>query len=177
LPPGQEKPLTGDLERGPAMRVAMAYDHRGRRGAEHVKSAVESQGHECVDLGPKEGVTCDCPDFAYVAGTAVVRREADTAVLLCTTGVGMSMSANKIKGVRAVRCCDEFDARAARIQFDANVLCLSGEMLGENELKRIVEVWLSTAYEQRERSQRLLREIEAIEAGCDPRQVAHATGS
>ena len=156
------------------MRVAIAYDHRGRKGAEHVKSAIEAYGHECIDLGPKEQVMCDCPDFAYVAGTAVVRKEADTAVLLCTTGVGMSMSANKIKGVRAARCCDEFDARAARVQFDANVLCLSGEMLGENELKRIVEVWLETGYEEKERSRRLIREIEAIEAGGDPRQVSHA---
>jgi ribose 5-phosphate isomerase B len=158
------------------MKVAMAYDHRGRKGAEHVRSAVESQGHECVDLGPREGGICDCPDFAYVAGMAVVNDEADTAVLLCTTGVGMSMSANKIKGIRAARCCDEFDARAARDQFDANVLCLSGEMLGEKELKRIVDVWLNTKYEERERSRRLIEEIAAIEAGGDPRQVAHVGG-
>ena len=154
------------------MRVAMAYDHRGRKGAEHVKSAIEAQGHECVDLGPQGEGICDCPDFAYVAGMAVVQAEADTAVLLCTTGVGMSMSANKIKGIRAARCCDEFDAQAARSQFDANVLCLPGEMLGENELRRIVAVWLATDYEERERSRRLIREIAVIEGGGDPRRVA-----
>lgn len=155
------------------MRVAMAYDHRGRKGAVHVRAAIETQGHECIDLGPEEGIICDCPDFAYAAGMAVVRHEANTAVLLCTTGVGMSMSANKIRGVRAARCCDEFDARAARLNFDANVLCLSGEMLGEHELKRIVEMWLSTDYGARERSQRMIRKIAVIEAGGDPRQVAH----
>jgi len=155
------------------MRVAIAYDHRGRRGAEHVKSAIEVHGDEWVDLGSKDESICDCPDFAYAAGTAVVRGEADTAILLCTTGVGMSMSANKIRGVRAARCCDEFDASAARVHFNANVLCLSGEMLGENAIKRIVEVWLDTDYEEHRRSERLMREIEAIEQGQDPRQVVH----
>ncbi|UCD52849.1 MAG: RpiB/LacA/LacB family sugar-phosphate isomerase [Phycisphaerales bacterium] len=156
------------------MRVAVAYDHRGRRGVEYVRAAIETHGDEWVDLGPQDETICDCPDFAYVAATAVVRGEADTAILLCTTGVGMSMSANKIRGIRAARCCDEFDAHAARVHFNANVLCLSGEMLGENLIKRIVETWLETDYEGHGRSERLIREIEAIEQGQDPRQLVHA---
>ena len=153
------------------MKVAVAYDHRGRKGVESVKTTIEQQGHECIDLGPKEDCVVDCPDFAYVAGMMVEHNEADTAILLCTTGVGMSMSANKIKGVRAARCCDEFDARAARLQFDANVLCLSGELLGKNELKRIVEIWLSSEFEGQKRSNRLIRKIRAIEQSQDPQQV------
>jgi len=156
------------------MRVAVAYDHRGRRGADYVKSAIETYGHEWIDLGPPVDTVCDCPGFAYVAATAVVRGEVDTAILLCTTGMGMSMAANKIQGVRAARCCDEFDAHAARTRFNANVLCLSGEMLSENPVRRIVEVWLETDYERQGRSERLIREIEAIEQGRDPRQLAHA---
>lgn len=155
------------------MRVAVAYDHRGRRGADSVKSAVETHGDEWIDLGPVDDTVCDCPGFAYVAATAVVRGEADTAMLLCTTGVGMSIAANKIRGVRAARCCDEFDAHAARVHFNANVLCLSGEMLGENLIRRIVETWLETDYQKQGRSERLIREIEAIEQGQDPRQLAH----
>ena len=81
------------------------------------------------------------------------------------------MSANKVKGVRAARCNDEFDARAARQQFDANVLCLSGELLGDNAIKRIVEVWLNTGFEERRRSKRVIHKISAIEQGLDPRQV------
>ncbi len=77
------------------MKVAVAYDHRGRKAVECVKTTIEQQGHECIDLGPKEEAVVDCPDFAYVAGMMVAQKEADTAVLLCTTGVGMSMSANK----------------------------------------------------------------------------------
>jgi ribose 5-phosphate isomerase B len=113
----------------------------------------------------------DCPDFAYVAGMMVAQKEADTAILLCTTGVGMSMSANKIKGVRAARCCDEFDATTARHQFDANVLCLSGELLGGNELRRIVDIWLNSDFEGQKRSCRLIRKIRAIEQGRNPQQV------
>ena len=151
------------------MRIAVAYDHRGRKGADCVITTIKLQGHEYVDLGPKEEGAVDCPDFAYVAGMAVVQKEADMAILLCTTGIGMGMSANKVKGVRAARCHDELDARAARLQFDANVLCLSGEMLTENMLRRIVEVWLNTDFEEHERPKRLIRKIEAIDKGQDPR--------
>jgi ribose 5-phosphate isomerase B len=84
------------------------------------------------------------------------------------------MSANKVKGVRAARCHDEFDARAARAGFDANILCLSGELLRENALRRIVEVWLNTDFEARERSERLITKIRAIEEGEDPRNVARS---
>ena len=158
------------------MRIAVAYDHRGRKGADCVKTTIGLQGHEYVDLGPKEEGAVDCPDFAYAAAMAVVQKEADMTILLCTTGIGMSMSANKVKGIRAARCHDEFDARAARLQSDANVLCLSGEMLTENVLKRIVEVWLNTDFEEHERPWRLIRKIKAIEGGQDPRQAADVGG-
>ena len=151
------------------MRVAVAYDHRGRKAVECVKTVIRRKGHEYVDLGPKESGAVDCPDYAYVAATSVAQKEADTAILLCNTGMGMSMSANKVKGVRAVRCCDDFDARAARSQFDANVLCLSGELLAQKTLGDIVEAWLSDGFEERVRSRRLIEKIRAIENGRDPR--------
>ena len=156
------------------MRVVISYDHRGQKGSECVKTTIVQLGHECIDLGPEEECVVDCPDFAYAAAVAVARKEADTAILLCTTGVGMSMSANKVKGVRAARCCDELDARAARLQFDANVLCLSGELLGQNLLRRMVEVWLNTGFEDQKRSKRLIRKIRAIEEGKDPREADDA---
>ncbi len=153
------------------MKVAVAYDHRGRKGADCVKTVIQRHGHEYIDLGPREDGAVDCPDFAYVAATAVAQHEADMAVLLCTTGIGMSLSANKVKGVRAARCCDEFDARAARDRFDANVLCLSAELLGEKVLERIVDAWLTNGFEGRVRCRRLIGKIRAIEEGRDPRQV------
>jgi ribose 5-phosphate isomerase B len=153
------------------MRVAVAYDHRGRKAVELVRTVIAHCGHEYLDLGPEEDRAVDCPDFAYLAARAVAQHEADTAVLLCNTGIGMSMSANKVKGARAARCCDEFDVRAARQDYDANVLCLSGELLERNALKKSVEVWLTTVYERRNRSQRMIHKIMAIEAGDDPRLI------
>jgi ribose 5-phosphate isomerase B len=153
------------------MRVAVAYDHRGRKGAESVKSAIEQHGDEYIDLGATGNCSVDCPDFAYLAAMALTQDEADTAILLCSSGIGMSISANKVRGIRAARCCDEFDARAARNQFDANVLCFSAELSGQNVLKGIVEAWLSSGFEERPRPRRLIRKIRAIEEGKDPRQV------
>jgi len=163
-------------ERRPNLRVVISHDHRGQKGSECVKTTIAQLGHERIDFGPEEEGVVDCPDFAYAAATAVAQKKADTAILLCTTGVGMSMSANKVKGIRAARCCDELDARAARLQFDANVLCLSGEMLGKNLPRRVVETWLSTDFGDQERSERLIRKIKAIEQGHDPRQISRADG-
>jgi ribose 5-phosphate isomerase B len=160
-----------DAERRPSMRVAVAYDHRGLKSAAYVINAIEGQGHTCIDLGAKEEGVADCPDFAYIAAMRVVREEADTAVLLCNTGIGMSISANKVKGIRAARCSDAFEARIARSQFDANVLCLSGELLDPMTLTKIIENWLHSQFEERARSRRLICKIRAIEQGQDPLRV------
>lgn len=156
------------------MKVAIAYDHRGRKSVELVRTTIEQQGHEYLDLGPSEEGAVDCPDFAYVAAMSVANHEADMAILICNTGIGMAMCANKVKGVRAARCCDEFEARAARYQFDANVLCLSGELLGQATLSKIIETWLNCDFEDRVRSRRAICKMRAIEQGRDPRQIVEA---
>ncbi len=156
------------------MRVAVAYDHRGRKGADCVKAAIEEQGHEWIDLGPREEGRVDFPDFAHIAATKIAENEVNTAILLGATGMGMTMSANKLKGVRAVRCIDELEAHTARLRFDANILCLSAELLNETVLRKIVEVWLNTHFEARERSERQIRKIEAMEDGHDPGDIPPA---
>ncbi len=156
------------------MRVAVAYDHRGRKGADCVKAAIEEQGHEWIDLGPKEEESVDFPDFAHLAVTEIAESKVDTAILLGATGIGMTMSANKLKGIRAARCVDELEAHTARFRFDANVLCLSAELLNETVLRKIVEVWLNTDFERRERSERHIRKIEAMEEGDDPTEMPPA---
>ncbi len=153
------------------MRVAVAYDHRGRKGADCIKATIEARGHECVDLGPSEKGMVDYPDLAHAAATKVAEGEVDTAILLGATGMGMDMAANKMKNIRAARCNDELDAHTARLRFDANVLCLSAELLNENILRKIAEVWLNTDFEERKRSQRRIRKITAIEKGADPKQL------
>lgn len=153
------------------MRLAVAYDHRGRKSADFVKDIVERQGHRCIDLGPREEGVVDCPDFAYIAAMTVAQEDADAAILLCNTGIGMALAANKVKGVRAARCCDEFEARMARQQFDENVLCLSGGLLGQELLLRVIETWLNSDFEERARSRRLIDKIRAIEEGRDPQEL------
>ncbi|MDY0354753.1 MAG: RpiB/LacA/LacB family sugar-phosphate isomerase [Sedimentisphaerales bacterium] len=150
------------------MRVVVGYDHRGRGRVDCVRAAIEQQGHECIALGPEEDHTADFPDFAHAAATKVAENDADTAILLGATGMEMDMSANKLKGIRAARCNDELDARTARFRFDANVLCLPAELLNETVLRRVVTVWLETDFGERERSQRRIRKIEAIEDGANP---------
>ncbi len=155
------------------MKVAVAYDHRGRKGADCVKAAIEEQGHEWIDLGSQEEGNVDFPDYAHLVATKLEEGEVDTAILLDATGMGMDISANKFKGVRAVRCNDALDAHTARRQFDANVLCLAGELLNDTILRGIVEVWLGTEFEPRERSERRIRKIEAMEEGDDPSEMRH----
>lgn len=155
------------------MRVAVAYDHRGCKSAHLVKDIVEQQKHSCIDLGTREEGIVDCPDYAYITAMTVAQGEADAAILLCNTGIGMAMAANKVKGVRAARCCDEFDARMARHQFDANVLCLSGELLGQDMLRRVIETWLNSDFEERARSRRLIDKIRAIEEGRNPQELVN----
>ena len=79
------------------MKVAVAYDHRGRKGVESVKTTIEQQRHECIDLGPKEEGVVDCPDFAYVAGMMVTQKEADTAILLCTILIWLYILSIRVK--------------------------------------------------------------------------------
>jgi ribose 5-phosphate isomerase B len=112
----------------------------------------------------------DYPDLAFVVGTAVASRRVDRAILICATGLGMSIAANKVRGIRAALCHDELSARIARDHNDTNVLCLSGDQIGEVVLRKTVEAWISTQFSGG-RHQRRVNKITAIEEGRDPRDV------
>jgi ribose 5-phosphate isomerase B len=105
-----------------------------------------------------------------LAATAVSTGQADRAVLICATGIGMCMAANKIHGVRAALCHDELTAQVSRDHNDSNVLCLSGDQIGEVLLRKMVEVWLNTKFSGG-RHLRRVKKIEAIEQGKDPREI------
>jgi ribose 5-phosphate isomerase B len=154
------------------MKVAIGSDHRGFETKEQVKSVVSQLGHECIDIGTKGQKPVDYPDVAYKAALAVSRGQADRAILACGTGIGMCMAANKIKRVRAALCHDELSAQISRHHNDANVLCLSGDLIGDVLLRKIVEVWLETAFSGG-RHQRRVNKIEAIEQGKNPAEVAN----
>lgn len=152
------------------MKIAVANDHRGVSAIEQVKAIIAQLNHECIDFGSNTEQPVDYPDVAYLAAQAVSKHEADRAILVCGTGIGMSIAANKVKGVRAALCFDELNAQISRHHNDANVLCLSGDLLGSSILRKIVETWLTTEFSGG-RHQRRVNKIKAIEEGFDPRHV------
>lgn len=152
------------------MKIVVGSDHRGFEIKQHVKAIVTGLGHECIDIGTPNNNPVDYPDTAYLAAKAVSNKEADLAILACGTGIGMSITANKIKGVRAALCHDELSAQISRHHNDANVLCISGDLIGEVLLRKMVEVWLSTDFSGG-RHKRRVKKIEAIEDGKNPEDV------
>ncbi len=152
------------------MRVAVANDHRGHKAIEEIRAVISQLDMTCVNLSTPSDLPADYPDSAYVAAKAVAEKQADAAVLVCGTGIGMCMTANKIKGIRAALCYDELAARLARQHNDANVLCLSGDLIGSNMLCKIVETFLTTEFSGG-RHLRRVKKIMAVEEGLDPRDI------
>ena len=152
------------------MKIVVGNDHRGFEAKQQIKGIVTQLGHECIDVGSTDSKPIDYPDPAYLAAKTVANKQADRAILVCGTGIGMSITANKIKGIRAALCNDELSAKISRHHNDANVLCISGDLTGEVLLRRIVEVWLSTEFSGG-RHERRNKKIAAIEEGRDPREV------
>ena len=152
------------------MKIALGSDHRGFEAKQLIKAIVTQLDHECIDFGTNDSNPVDYPDPAYLAATSVSKEEADRAILVCSTGLGMSMAANKVKGVRAALCHDELGARISRDHNNANVLCLSSDQTSEVLLRKIVEVWLKTDFSGG-RHERRVRKISAIEEGQDPREL------
>ena len=154
------------------MKIAVASDHRGVKAIEQVKAIISQLKHECIDFGSNDENPVDYPDMAYQAAMAVSEKTADMAILVCGTGIGMCIAANKVKGVRAALCYDELNAQISRHHNDANVLCLSGDLLGTTVLRKMVETWLTTEFSGG-RHQRRVDKISAIENGIDPREVSN----
>jgi ribose 5-phosphate isomerase B len=152
------------------MKVAIGSDHRGFDAKQQIKAIVAQMGHECLDFGTDGTHPVDYPDLAYTVAKAVSESQADRAILICATGLGMSIAANKVRGIRAALCHDELSAHISRDHNDTNVLCLSGDQIGEVLLRKIVEAWLSTEFSGG-RHQRRVSKINAIENGQDPREL------
>jgi ribose 5-phosphate isomerase B len=152
------------------MIIAIGSDHRGYDIKQQILAIASELGHECIDFGTSDNNPVDYPDLAYLAAMAVSKKEADRAILTCATGIGMSMAANKVKGIRAALCHDELSAQISRDHNNANVLCLSAEQIGVVLLRKMLEVWLNTDFSGG-RHERRVRKIEAIEEGKDPREL------
>ncbi len=144
------------------MKVSIASDHRGVRVKRQILARLDELGCEGIDLGPETDESVDYPDFAGKVAETVSGGLVDRGILICGTGMGMCITANKFPHVRAVSCHDDVTAEYSRRHNDANVMCLSADMLGDRLLDRIVELWLKTEFEGG-RHQRRLDKIEEIE--------------
>jgi ribose 5-phosphate isomerase B len=153
------------------MRIALAADHRGHRVKEKIAGLLAEQGHQVLDMGTNSSRSCDYPDCAYPPAKAVADAQADAAILICGSGIGMDICANKVHGVRAALCHDELTAQMSRRHNNANVLCLASDVLGDELIRRIVLAWLATDFEPGGRHERRVRKIAWIEQGKDPRKL------
>jgi len=139
------------------MRIAVGTDHRGYELRSKVIELVERLGHEVADLGTFSSEAVDYPDIAAQVAQKVSRGEADRGILVCGTGLGMCIAANKCQGIRAAACHDDLTAEMSRRHNDANVLCLSADLLGRRLIDRVIELWLSTPFEGGRHGQRVER--------------------
>jgi len=144
------------------MRIAVGSDHRGYTVRSKLVDLLKRLGHEVVDVGCFSDESVDYPDIAAMVAGKVSHHEADRGILVCGTGLGMCIVANKFAGVRAAPCHDDLTAEMSRRHNDANILCLSADLLGERIIDRIIETWLSTPFEGGRHARRLDK-INALE--------------
>jgi ribose 5-phosphate isomerase B len=129
------------------MKIAIGSDHRGYEAKRRLAQLLEQLRHEVIDVGPQAGDSVDYPDYAFEVAKAVGTGRVDRGILLCGTGIGMCIAANKVQGVRAAPCHDSITAEMSRRHNDANILCLSADLLGEELIERMVRIWLETPFE------------------------------
>lgn len=144
------------------MKLALASDHAGYELKEDIKQFLAGSGHEVVDVGTHGPDSVDYPDFGRQAAKLVAEGQVQAAILVCSTGVGMCVVANKIKGVRAALVSDVYVAAQSRRHVDANCLVLGGQVTGKGLAHEIVKVWLETSFEGGRHARRIekIRELE-----------------
>ena len=129
------------------MKISIGCDHGAYALKEHLKEHLQTLGHEVVDCGTYSTDSCDYPVFAQAAARKVAEGECERGIVLCTTGIGISISANKVRGIRCALCTDPYTAEMTRRHNDANMLAMGAGIVGQNMADRIVEVFLSTEFE------------------------------
>jgi ribose 5-phosphate isomerase B len=145
------------------MKIAIASDHRGYEPKRRVSPVLAKLGHDVTDFGCDSAAACDYPDFAIPAARAVVEGKAEVAILFDGSGIGMSITANKIRGVRAALVHDEVTARRSREHNHCNVLCLGTDLLSEDSLRKIIEIFLEARYTNGRHDRRLQKIVELEE--------------
>lgn len=150
------------------MRIAVASDHRGVALKEAVLNVLRNREHEVEDVGASGSESVDYPDFASIVARKVSTGQIDRGILICGTGIGMSIAANKFRGVRAAPCSDEVTAEISRRHNNLNVLCLGAELLSARVAERMVEVWLNTEFEGGRHARRVekIGQLESENGAC-----------
>ena len=144
------------------MKIAMGSDHGGYALKEHLKAYLEGKGYQVEDFGCHSSDSCDYPDFGRAAAQAVADGACERGIVVCTTGIGISITANKVRGIRCALCSEPLSAEMTRRHNDANMLALGAGFVGPNLAERIVEVFLSTEFEGG-RHQRRVDKVMALE--------------
>lgn len=129
------------------MNIAIGSDHRGFTVKQRLVKLLEGMGHDVFDAGTYGNEYSDYPDYAFKVAQLVGSGEKERGILICGTGIGMCIAANKVPGVRAASCSDIVSAEMSRRHNDSNVLCLSADLLGDEVIERIVRIWLNTDFE------------------------------
>ena len=145
------------------MKISVACDHGALDMKNKVVAHLEKNGHEVVDFGTHTLDSCDYPDFCAAAAKAVASGECERGIVLCTTGIGASIAANKVSGIRCALLHDSWSAKMTRLHNDTNMMALGAGVVGENLALEIVDVWVGTAFSHDERHQRRINKVMALE--------------
>ena len=145
------------------MKIAMACDHGAVELKNKLKAHLQEKGMEVVDFGTHTTDSCDYPDYIAPAARAVASGECDRGIVLCTTGIGVSIVANKIKGIRCALLSDTMTARLTREHNDTNMMALGAGVTGPMLAQEIVDIWLATEFSHSERHQRRIDKVMALE--------------
>ena len=144
------------------MKIALGCDHGGYELKEYIKTVIEKMGHEYEDFGCYNLDSCDYPDFGAAAAKAVAEGKCEKGIVVCTSGIGISITANKVKGIRCAHCADCLQAQLTRQHNDANMMAIGAGFTGPNMAKKMVEMFLTTEFEGG-RHQRRVDGIMALE--------------
>ena len=145
------------------MKISIGCDHGALNLKNKLVSWLEDKGHEVKDFGSCTSDSCDYPEFAAAAAKAVASGECEKGIVLCTTGIGVSISANKIDGIRCALLADVWSAKMTRLHNDTNMMALGAGVVGENLALEIVDTWLGTEFSGDERHQRRIDKLMALE--------------
>ncbi len=145
------------------MKIAIGCDHGAIDLKNKVLAHLQNAGHEVTDFGTYTKASCDYPEFAAAAARAVANGQCEKGIVLCTTGIGVSISANKIDGIRCALLSDVWSAKMTRLHNDTNMMALGAGIVGENLAMEIVDTWLGTEFSGDERHQRRIDKVMALE--------------